>query len=234
MYGNGGGNFVSVCVLSAVYFYNGNILPEFCSSPVTLKLSLIFFLLLQFAVSWAWFVGVLLDVLSWRTRGPGVQVGLWMVSRASLYFVGLMVKPVWAYLRGNYVLFGMLGWMEQLQVQYNELPVLILCHISRLWRPVSQFAGPFSPTTRFEPLSFEWCSGPWASCQNPGPCSFCSCLNSWVLGPDVKPGGIHILLCSIPVPLYVVGCHGGTRFYPVLPGRSAAMNWVIVHRLYIL
>ena len=95
MYGNGGGNCVSVCVLSTVYFYNGNILPKFCSSPVTLKLSLIFFLLLQFAVSWAWIVGVLLEVLSWQTRGPDVQVGLWrlLVSRASLYFVGLMVKP---------------------------------------------------------------------------------------------------------------------------------------------
>ena len=89
-----GENCVSVCVLSTVYFYNGKILPEFCSSPVSLKLSLIFLLLLQFLVSWAWIVGVWLEVvLSWLTRGPVVQVGLWrlLVSRSSLYFVGLML-----------------------------------------------------------------------------------------------------------------------------------------------
>ena len=84
-----GDNCVSVCVLSTVYFYNGKILPEFCSSPVSLKLSLIFLLLLQFLVSWAWIVGVWLEVvLSWLTRGPVVKVGLWrlLVSRSSLYF----------------------------------------------------------------------------------------------------------------------------------------------------
>ena len=60
-----GGNCVSVCVVSNVYFYNGKILPGFCISPVSLDLSLIFFLLLQFAVSRAWIVGV-----CWRSS-PG-------------------------------------------------------------------------------------------------------------------------------------------------------------------
>ena len=65
-------------------------------------LSSVFFLLL--AVSWAW-----MDVLSWQTRGPVVPVGLWMVSRASLYTVGwLDGEAVVSVPQRNYVLFGLL------------------------------------------------------------------------------------------------------------------------------